>query len=106
MATVDATDRCGLHPCELDGVCPCSCVQDRGYGRGKKGKRLLCDACRREHGDRRVLMGINGLLGSDEGGGALQRGDLGLRQHGSERLAALCAEPVVSKTASTEIDAC
>ena len=105
MATVDATDRCGLHPCELDGVCQCSCVQDRGYGRGKNGKRLLCDACRREHGDRRVLMGVNRLVGS-EGGGALQIGDLRLRQHGGERLAALRADAVVLETASTGIEAC
>ena len=52
-----------------------------------------------------MLMGINGLLGR-EGGGALQSGDLGLRQHGGERRSALCAEPVIVETASTEIDAC
>ena len=52
-----------------------------------------------------MLMGINGLLRS-EGGGALQMGDLGLRQHGGDDLAALCAEPVACKTASAEIDAC
>ena len=50
-------------------------------------------------------MGINGLLGS-EGGGALQSGDLGLRQHGGDDLAALYAELIASKTASTESDAC
>ena len=49
-------------------------------------------------------MGINGLLGS-EGGGALQSGDLGLRQHVGDALAALCAELVAFKTASTEIEA-
>ena len=39
VATVDATNRCGLHPCELDGVCPCSCVQDRFSTR--KGRATL-----------------------------------------------------------------
>ena len=46
-------------------------------------------------------MGINGPLGS-EGGSARERRDLGLRQHVGDGLAALCAEAVVSKTASTE----
>ena len=52
-----------------------------------------------------MLKGINGLLGR-EGGGALQSGDGGLRQHGGDDLDALCAELVVIKSASTEIDAC
>ena len=52
-----------------------------------------------------MLMGINGLIGR-EGGSGLQSGDLGLQQHVGDGLAALCKEIVVSKTASTEIDAC
>ena len=59
----------------------------------------------RLHKHKVVLMGVNGWLRS-EGGGAPQSGDLCLRQHVSDDLAALCAELVVSKTASTEIDAC
>ena len=50
-------------------------------------------------------MGINGRLGS-EGGGALQSGDHGLRQHCGQRLAARHANVVVPETASTEIMVC
>ena len=52
-----------------------------------------------------MLVGINGRLRS-EGGSSLQSGDLRLRQHGGDDLDALCAELVVTKTASTELDAC
>ena len=50
-------------------------------------------------------MGINRLLGS-EGSGALEVGDLRLRQHGGERLATLHADSVVAEAASTETKAC
>ena len=52
-----------------------------------------------------MLMGIDGLRGS-EGGGALEVGDLRLRQHSSNSLAALDADAVVLETASTGIKAC
>ena len=52
-----------------------------------------------------MLMGINGRL-SSEGGGALQRGDLRLRQHSGKRLAALRADVVSLETASKAIEAC
>ena len=45
------------------------------------------------------------MLGS-EGSSALEIGDLRLRQHGGERLAALDTDAVEGETASTESDAC
>ena len=65
----------------------------------------LLGECEGGGSKRCVLMGINGLFGS-EGGGALQSGDRGLRQHGGERLAALDADAVVVETAATESKAC
>ena len=59
----------------------------------------------RLHKHKLVLMGINRLLGS-EGGGALQSGDLRLRQHVTDDLAALWTQLVVSETASTIRAAC
>ena len=50
-------------------------------------------------------MGINGRLGS-EGGSALQRGDLGLRQHVSDDLTALRTQVVEGEAASTISAAC
>ena len=50
-------------------------------------------------------MGINGRLRS-EGGGVLEVGDLRLRQHRGESLAAIIADAILRKTTSEGDDAC